>query len=67
MENYLNLLIIDAEWTSWEGSMERNWSLENEYREIVQISAIKIHNLETLHNTKFFSIYIKPKINSTFK
>ena len=65
MDNYLNLLIIDAEWTAWEGSMERNWSLENEYREIVQISAIKIYDLETLHNTKFFSIYIKPKINST--
>ena len=46
MENYLNLLIIDAEWTAWEGSMERNWSLENEYREIAQISAFKIYNLE---------------------
>ena len=64
MENYLNLLIIDAEWTAWEGSMARNWSLKNEHREIVQISAVKIHNLETLNNTQFFSIYIKPKINN---
>ena len=35
-------IIFDTEFTAWEGSMERNWSGENEYRELVQISAFRI-------------------------
>ena len=35
-------IIFDTEFTAWEGSMQRGWSGQNEHREIVQISAIRI-------------------------
>ena len=35
-------IILDTEYTSWKGSQERNWSRKNEYKELVQIAAIKI-------------------------
>ena len=37
------IILFDTEYTSWEGSMERNWSHKNEYKELVQLSAIKIN------------------------
>ena len=63
MSSLLDIVILDAEWTAWEGSMQRDWSGEGEYREIVQISAVKIYDLETLHNSKLFSVFTKPTIN----
>ena len=53
-------IIVDTEFTAWEGSMQRNWQRPNEYRELVQISAIKINNLEI---TDSINIYIKPTFN----
>ena len=42
----LNLLkeivIYDTEYTTWEGAQKRNWSGPGEYREVVNIGAIKI-------------------------
>ena len=35
-------IIFDTEFTAWEGSQERKWSGENEFRELVQISAIRV-------------------------
>ena len=56
-----NIIIFDTEYTAWEGSQERNWSEEDEYKEIVQIAAIKIINGKIVDE---FDILIKPKINS---
>jgi len=36
------IVIFDTEYTSWEGALERQWTGENEYREIVQIGALKV-------------------------
>jgi len=33
--------ILDMEFTSWKGSLERNWSFEWEKREIVNIQTLK--------------------------
>ena len=33
-------IIFDTEFTAWEGSMERKWSGENEYKELIQISTL---------------------------
>ena len=52
-------IVFDTEYTSWEGSLENNWSRENEFTELVQISAIKVTNF----NINKFNIYIKPIIN----
>lgn len=57
-------IIFDTEFTSWEGSMERNWSGENEHRELVQISAIRVKKKGgSISITKKINLYVKPLIN----
>lgn len=57
-------IIFDTEFTAWEGSMERNWSGENEYRELVQISAFRIKKKgNKIAITKKLNLYILPRIN----
>ena len=41
-------MVFDLEFTSWPGSNERNWSLPNEDREIIQIGAVKIETTISL-------------------
>lgn len=38
----LDYTIIDTEFTSWDGSLKRNWSQPSEYREIVNIGLLRI-------------------------
>ena len=61
-------IIFDTEQTAWEGSNLRNWSGENEHREIIQIGAIKVKKInnkyeviEKINDTGY--IYVKPRIN----
>ena len=35
-------IVFDMEWTAWEGSLERDWSGPDEYREIYDIGAVKV-------------------------
>jgi DNA polymerase III alpha subunit (gram-positive type) len=60
----MEIVILDTEYTSWEGSMKRNWNGPNEHREIVQIAAIKVDSYK-LNELQEFSVLIQPKINST--
>lgn len=53
--------IIDLEFTSWKGSLERNWKLKWENREIIQIGAVKFKSFNG--QLKYKSILVKPKIN----
>ena len=47
-----------------KGSMERNWSGENEHRELVQISAIRVKKKGgSISITKKLNLYVKPLIN----
>ena len=39
-------IIFDTEFTAWKGSQERDWSGENEERELVQIGALKVKKLK---------------------
>ena len=59
----MEFILYDTEYTSWEGSLQRLWSGEGEEKEIVQISAILVKDLQSLNGTEFFSIYTKPTIN----
>ena len=34
-------ILFDTEFTAWEGSQNRNWSLCWEHRELISISALK--------------------------
>jgi len=54
-------IIIDTEYTAWEGSQERNWSRKNEYRELVQIGYLIFDNNYIIKKTG--SIYFKPRYN----
>jgi inhibitor of KinA sporulation pathway (predicted exonuclease) len=36
------MVVFDLEWTAWEGSLARNWSGPGEYREIIQIGAVRL-------------------------
>ena len=37
-------IVFDTEYTAWKNSLQTNWSRQNEYKELVQISAIKVNN-----------------------
>jgi len=58
-----NIVIFDAEYTAWEGSLKRGWSEDWEHRELVQISAIKIHPLTLEQLSPPLDIIVKPRIN----
>lgn len=60
----MNYAIIDLEFTSWKGSLMRDWSLPWEKKEIIQIGAIKFKSFKDVYYKKL-NIYIKPKINYT--
>lgn len=60
----MNIVIYDTEYTCWEGSLQRNWSNKNEFKELVQISAIKLNiNQENITKIDEFTLYIKPQLN----
>lgn len=40
--NISDIVIFDLEYTSWPGSLENNWSNPGEYREVVQIGAVRL-------------------------
>ena len=56
----MKYIVFDTEFTSWEGSMENNWSREGEHRELVQIGALKISDGEIIDK---LDILVKPQIN----
>jgi hypothetical protein len=58
------VVIYDLEYTSWSGSLERNWSLPCEQREIVQIGAVKARIMD--HGFKMIQTFerlVRPLIN----
>ena len=56
------IILFDTEFTSWEGAQERNWSGENEYKEIIQVGAVKM-DLNSGAVTETLNISIKPTLN----
>ena len=58
-----HVILLDLEYTAWEGSMARGWSRPGEHREIVEIGAIQIDTRDLLE-TRAFSRLILPRINS---
>lgn len=57
-------VLFDSEFTAWEGSKERNWSLPWEHRELIQLAAVKLridHSSATIVAT--FNELILPMFN----
>ncbi len=59
-----SLIVIDLEFTAWEGSHARGWNGEQEYREIIQIGAVEVVQHErTLALKAELDILVRPAIN----
>ena len=58
-------VIFDLEFTSWPGSLERNWSLANECKDIIQMGAVKIETIGNLKEVSCFELLVKPIKNPT--
>lgn len=56
-------VVMDTEFTTWEGAYKRDWDGANEWREIVQIAAIKIDPAQNFKETATFDVLVKPVIN----
>ena len=56
------IVVFDTEFTAWEGSLERNWSGSNEYREIVEIGAVRVDTRE-MSERDTFKTYVRPVKN----
>ncbi|MDY0008188.1 MAG: 3'-5' exonuclease, partial [Bdellovibrionales bacterium] len=56
------VVFYDTEFTTWEGAMQANWSLPGQYRELVQIGAIRF-DIDRLQEIDEFQILIKPVKN----
>jgi inhibitor of KinA sporulation pathway (predicted exonuclease) len=56
-------VVFDTEYTCWEGAIERDWSGPGEYREIVQIGAVKIDAERQCREVAAFEVLIRPAIN----
>lgn len=56
------VIVFDTEFTTWEGAIQREWSGPGEYREIVQIGAIKLET-SVFTEVDSFNVLIKPVKN----
>ncbi len=58
----MDFVIYDTEYTTWEGAMARKWLGDNEYKEIIQIGALKVSFPDfTVQDS--LKVYIKPQKN----
>ncbi len=55
------LIIADLEYTSWEGALEGGWSAPGQFREIVQIGAVRVD--AGFAERESFSVLVRPTIN----
>ncbi|MEQ9558974.1 MAG: 3'-5' exonuclease [Rhodospirillales bacterium] len=61
----LALIVMDLEWTAWEGSRQRTWSAPGEEMEIVQIGAVRLADTPALEELSAFEVLVRPRINPT--
>lgn len=55
-------VIFDLEFTAWEGSLQHDWRRPGEFREVVQIGAVKLAP-ESLKVIDQFEVLIIPRLN----
>jgi len=58
-----HLTVFDLEFTAWEGSLARQWLGLGEFKEVVQIGAVRL-NRESLEIEASFDCLVRPRINS---
>src|ERR1700761_5081385 len=57
-------VLFDLEYTAWEGSMANRWLRPGEFREVVQIGAVKVDAV-TLQTIAELDVLARPRINKT--
>ena len=55
-------IVFDLEFTAWEGSMRHRWLRPGEYREVVQIGAVKVDAV-SLAVLDRFEMLVRPRLN----
>lgn len=55
-------VIYDLEFTTWPGAQDRGWTGDHEFREIVQIGALRV-NSASLEVEAELDVLIKPRLN----
>lgn len=58
------LTVFDLEFTAWECSMANHWLRPGEFKEVVQIGAVRL-DAARFHILDEFEILIRPRVNST--
>jgi len=59
-------VLFDTEFTAWEGSNQRKWSLDWEHRELIQLAAVRVHvGAQGVEIISTFNELIKPQLNPT--
>ena len=56
-------VVMDTEFTTWKGAQDRGWSKPDEWREIVQIAALKVDPAKGFREEDTLDVLIKPTIN----
>ena len=54
-------VVYDLEFTAWEGSMANHWLRPGEFKEIVQIGAVKVD--EGFNSGETFDAMVRPRLN----
>jgi inhibitor of KinA sporulation pathway (predicted exonuclease) len=57
------ITIFDLEFTAWECSMARHWLAPGEFKEVVQIGAVKL-DAESFSPLAEFDMLVRPRINA---
>lgn len=57
------IIIADLEYTSWEGALAGGWSAPGQFREIVQIGAVRVDAGDGFAERAHFSVLVCPTIN----
>lgn len=59
-----SFILYDTEFTAWPGSQESNWSREGEYKEIIQLAALKVLFDGTgLQHRSSMNVLVRPTLN----
>ena len=59
-----SLILLDTEYTAWEGSLARDWGEDWEHREIIQLAALKAElRGGSLQRLEEFNEFVRPAVN----
>lgn len=57
----MSAIVYDLEYTTWDGAMARQWSGPGEYREIVQIGAVRLD--DQWQEADAMEVLVRPRLN----